>query len=114
MEQHAMDAEMQQCIQECLNCHATCLREAMNHCLEAGGAHVEPNHFRLMINCAAICQTSADFMLSGSPHHKLTCGVCAQVCAACADSCEEVGGMDECAQTCRQCAESCQHMAQMA
>ena len=106
-----MNQQMQQCIQECLSCHSTCLQEAMNHCLEMGGKHIEPNHFRLMINCAEICQTSANFMLSGSDLHKLTCGVCAQVCEACAQSCEQVGEMDECVQACRRCAQSCQQMA---
>jgi len=108
---HPINQQMQQCIDECLNCHRVCLHEAMNHCLEVGGKHLEPTHFRLMINCAEMCQTSANFMLSGSPYHKLTCGVCAQVCEACAQSCEQIGNMDECVQVCRSCAESCQEMS---
>jgi hypothetical protein len=102
---------MQRCIDECLRCHSVCLREAMNHCLEAGGKHVEPNHFRLMIACAEICQTSANFMLIGTDLHRRTCAVCAEVCEACARSCEQVGEMDECVQACRRCAESCREMA---
>jgi hypothetical protein len=105
---------MQQCIEECLNCHRACLSEAMTHCLEAGGQHTEPAHFRLMINCAEICQTSANFMLSGSPQHTKVCGVCAEVCDACAQSCESIPDMEMCAQTCRRCAESCRKMSQMA
>lgn len=108
---HAMSQEMQQCIQECLNCHRVCLQEAMNHCLEMGGKHTEANHFRLMINCAEICQTSANFLLSNSPLHKRTCAVCAEVCEACAQSCERVGDMAECVEACRRCAESCRRMA---
>ena len=108
--QHLSDT-MQDCIEKCLDCHAVCLREAMNHCLEAGGKHVEPRHFRLMITCAEICQTSANFMLSGSELHGATCGVCAQVCDACAESCEAVGDMEECVAACRACAESCREMA---
>lgn len=103
--------EMQNCIQNCLDCHRICLQEAMNHCLETGGKHLEPAHFRLMMDCAEICQTSANFMLHGSDHHKLTCGVCAQICEACAESCGQVGDMDECVQACRNCAESCRKMA---
>lgn len=108
---HLLGEEMQNCIEECLDCHRICLQEAMNHCLEKGGKHLEPTHFRLMMNCAEICQTSANFMLSGSQHHKLTCGVCAQICEACAQSCEQVGEMEECVRACRRCAESCQKMA---
>jgi hypothetical protein len=106
-----MSQEMQQCIRECLNCHEVCLYEAMNYCLEMGGTHTEPAHFRLMLNCAEICQTSANFMLSSSELHKLTCAVCAEVCEACAQSCKHVGNMEECAATCRQCADLCRHMA---
>lgn len=108
---NAPSAEMQKCIDDCIRCYQTCLQMAMNHCLEMGGKHVEPQHFRLMINCGEICRTAADFMLSSSPLHAQTCAVCAQVCQACAQSCEQVGDMDECVQACRQCAESCRKMA---
>jgi hypothetical protein len=64
-----------------------------------------------MINCAEICQTSANFMLSNSELHHLTCRVCAEVCQKCADSCSAIGDMDDCAAECRKCAESCRAMA---
>ena len=103
--------EMQQCIENCMNCHRVCYQTALNHCLETGGKHTEPAHFRLMMNCAEICQTSANFMLSGSDLHKFTCGVCAEVCSRCADDCERIGDMDDCVKACRTCAESCRRMA---
>jgi hypothetical protein len=83
----------------------------MNHCLEEGGEHVAPDHFRLMMNCAEMCQTSANFMLSGSALSAQVCRVCAELCDACAQSCEEIEGMEECARVCRECAESCRRMA---
>lgn len=107
---HSKDA-MQQCIDECLSCYRTCYGMAMTHCLETGGSHVEPEHFRLMMNCAEMCRTSAAFMLSDSKLHGLTCGVCAQICDACAQSCEQVGDMQACVDACRRCAESCRAMA---
>ena len=108
---HDISQEMQNCVDECLRCHSTCLSMAMNHCLEKGGQHVEPTHFRLMMACAEICQTSANFMLMGSDLHKRTCAVCAEVCEECARSCEQVGDMQECVDACRRCAESCRKMA---
>jgi hypothetical protein len=108
---HQMNQQMRQCIQECLQCYQTCKHEAMNHCLETGGKHVEPTHFRLMMNCAEICRTAADFMLGNSQLHARICAACAEVCDACAQSCEQVGDMDECVQACRRCAESCRQMA---
>ncbi|MDO9104443.1 MAG: four-helix bundle copper-binding protein [Methylovulum sp.] len=102
---------MQACIKACCHCHKVCLQTAMNHCLEAGGKHVEAEHFRLMMNCAEICQTSANFQLSSSHFHRQVCNVCAEICEACAIDCETVGGMDECVEACRACAESCRLMA---
>ena len=108
---HTTDPQMQACIDTCTKCHQTCLHEAMNHCLESGGEHVEPDHFRLMMNCAEMCQTSANFMLSGSAFASQICGACAEICEACAESCERIAGMEECARVCRECAESCRRMS---
>jgi hypothetical protein len=106
-------AEMQQCIQNCLDCHSVCL-STITHCLQMGGQHAEPHHIGLMMDCAEICQTSANFMLRDSRLHTLTCGVCAQVCEQCAQDCERFTddeSMQQCAQMCRQCAQSCRQMA---
>lgn len=104
-------SDMQACIEECLRCYQTCLGMAMNHCLPAGGEHVEPGHFKLMMACAEICRTSAHFMLIGTRHHKHTCAECAEICEECARSCEGLDGMEECVARCRACAESCRRMA---
>ena len=108
---HQISPEMRSCIDECLRCYQACLGTAMTHCLEQGGKHVEPGHFRLMMACAEICRTSAHFMLIGTPHHKHTCAECAEICEECAKSCEQVGDMPECVEACRRCAESCRRMA---
>lgn len=107
-------SEMQTCIDNCQKCHAVCLSHLSTHCLEAGGAHVEPNHFRLMLDCVQICATSADFMLRGSKHHAHICAECAEICEECAASCEAIGGMEECVAACRACAATCRAMAQAA
>ena len=99
------------CIDNCSRCSQTCYKTALNHCLEAGGKHVEPEHFTLMLNCAKICETSAYIQLSGSYFSGQICKLCAEICEACADSCEQIGGMDECVKACRTCAASCQKMA---
>jgi hypothetical protein len=109
--------EMERCIQECQSCHALCL-QTVRHCLQLGGEHATAAHIGLLLDCAEICQTSADFMLRGSRFHSRTCGVCAEVCEACAQDCERIGPNDQqmqaCAQACRRCAESCRRMASMA
>lgn len=110
-QQSSMNADMQKCIQSCQECHSICLQTAMTSCLEMGGDHVQPEHFRLMMDCAAICETSADFMLRQSSLHPSVCGVCAEVCDACAESCERIGGMENCVASCQSCAESCRRMS---
>jgi hypothetical protein len=106
--------EMQQCIDECLGCHSICL-QTVQHCLDLGGRHAEREHITLLLDCAEICETSANYMLRGSRLHGRTCAVCAEVCRACEDDCLRVGGNDEmmqqCAEACRRCAESCERMA---
>ena len=99
-----------QCVDDCLNCYRICHESAFNHCLETGGAHVEPEHFRLMADCAQICRASADFMLRRSAHYTAMCALCAEVCTACATSCEALKDMEECAKACRRCADSCTAM----
>ena len=106
--------DLQRCIVDCLECYTLCKQAAMMHCLERGGPHVRPEHFRLMDDCAEICRTAADFMLSGSRFSAKLCELCAEICDACARSCERLGGMDDCARACRGCAESCRAMTRPA
>jgi hypothetical protein len=109
-------SHMQQCIDDCTQCHDICL-ETVNHCLQMGGKHAEAGHIRLMLDCAEICQTSANFMLRRSEVHGRTCGVCAEVCRRCAEDCERFSDdeqMTACAEMCRRCSSSCEEMSRMA
>ena len=109
-----MTKEMEQCIENCLECHRIC-EETAAHCLQMGGKHAEASHIRLLRDCAQICLTSADFMSRHSEFHTDTCRVCAEICRRCAEDCERIGAddemMKECADMCRRCAESCTAMA---
>jgi hypothetical protein len=105
--------EIKECIENCMNCHCTCLG-TVTYCLEMGGRHAEASHIRLMLDCAEICQTSANFMIRGSDLHGRTCAVCAEVCERCAEDCGRMSDdeqMRACAEMCRRCAESCREMA---
>jgi hypothetical protein len=109
-----LSPELQRCIDECLHCYATC-EATTAHCLEQGGKHVESVHMRLLADCAAICRTSAGFMLRGSNLHHRVCALCAEICRSCAESCDRVDPNDQmmkdCAAQCRSCADSCDRMA---
>ena len=86
---YQIDQDMHQCIQNCLDCHSFCSNTVM-YCLQKGGMHAELAHIRLMLDCAEICQTSANFMLRGSELHTRTCGICAEICDRCAASCRQM------------------------
>jgi hypothetical protein len=127
---------MQECIQNCLTCHQVCL-ETFNYSLWLSGRYTESVHLRLLLDCAEICQTSANFMLRGSDLHRETCRACAVICENCATDCDRYAvpsegsgapmsrhsgpprvskeNVDEqmkyCAQIARQCAKSCREMA---
>lgn len=109
-----MPATIDQCIADCQTTHQLCL-ETVFYCLNRGGAHAGPDHIRMLLDCAAICATTADFMVRRSDFHTQTCRVCAAVCDACNRDCTQVDPndeqMNECARQCRQCADSCQQMA---
>ena len=110
---HTITNAMQECIDECLRCHSICL-EAVGHCLELGGKHAERNHITTLLDCAEICQTSANFMLRDSESHTRTCAVCAEICRKCEEECRRLGDdelMRRCADVCRECATSCERMA---
>ena len=105
--------DIRQCIDLCIECHRVCL-ETVSHCLKEGGKHAEATHIVLLMDCAQICATSADFMLRGSARHKATCRACAEICDACGRNCESMDDdaqMKRCADICRRCAESCRSMA---
>lgn len=102
--------DMQDCIDACANCHQACLQTALTHCLQVGGRHVEPEHFRLMMDCASICESCANLQLSGSPYAPRLCALCADICHACALSCLALDGMEECARACEACEHTCHKM----
>jgi hypothetical protein len=82
-----------------------------------GGEHASRSHITILLDCAAACAQSADFMLRGSDMHGRVCGVCAEACERCAEDCERLANGEQhmlhCAAICRQCAESCRMMATM-
>lgn len=111
----AMGADMKKCSEECISCATVCT-ETMHHCLHVGGKHAEAEHLTTLLDCADICQTSANFLLRGSSLHVETCRACAAACRACETSCRAMEGeeMKRCADACARCAESCERMASMA
>lgn len=112
----ALSAEMRRCLDECQSCEAICL-QTLSYCMEKGGNHADPHHVALLVDCAKICETSANFLARGSTQHAQACGACADICKACEESCEQWPDdavMKACADACRSCYESCRKMASAA
>lgn len=98
-------------IDQSLRCARECT-EMLFEALRLGGPDAEPEHIAMLANCAKICETSAQFMLSGSPLHVLTCGVCATICEKCAEDCEKrEGPYQACIDACLRCAAMCREMS---
>lgn len=113
MAAESMAGALEDCIQNCIECNRTCM-ETFTYCLHTGGDHANPDLIRLLLDCAQICQTSADFMIRESALHPRICGVCADICGLCATRCAEFKDdpeMELCAEVCRRCDDSCRHMA---
>ena len=107
-----LNDEMEVCLQNCRECQRTCM-ETASFCLQLGSEIASGPVIRLLLDCAEICQTSANFMLRNSDLHSITCGACAEICTRCATECERIDNaqMRACAEVCRRCAESCREMA---
>ncbi len=98
---------IEDCIRSAQHCHDVCLRSAMDHCLHAGEAHVEPEQYCLLMNCVDICQLTANFQTGRSRFSAQLCGLCAEICETAARSCAQIDGMAHCAQACADCAQAC-------
>ena len=107
---------MQICIQNCTECYQMC-SHLVDYCLKKGGKYSDPEHIKLLLDCARICNLSADFMIRHSDFHDSTCDVCAEVCTACAESCDSFSKDDRilkaCFDACIKCSDSCTEMAAM-
>lgn len=104
--------EVRECLRDTLDCYKSCT-ETLTKCLTISGKRVKAQHLNLLMDCARMCNTNADFILRNSPYHPQTCGITADICDECADTCDrfEEDFMKECASVCRRCSESCREVA---
>lgn len=93
-----------QCVISCQHTYAACLSSLTRY--------LQPEHTRLLLDCAESCHISANFLLRESPTAGDFCTVAARLCERCADECERVIGLEECAEVCRNCAELCRLMGE--
>jgi hypothetical protein len=108
-----LSVNMEEAIRNAMECFRI-TTNCMQHCLSLSEKHAEVKHITLLKECAELCQITASFLIVKSDFAHDVCGVCARVCEACADSCEEIDDRDAmmklCIHACRDCAESCRNM----
>ncbi len=109
----AFPGDVDKCIGLCSDCARICTETVM-YCLEQGGEHTSPTHIRLMLDCAAVCQLTADLMLRDSDFATqiaATCGVIAQQCAEDCARFTDDAQMQRRADACRAAAQACYGMS---
>lgn len=104
------------CIDACLTAHRLCLGTAATHGLGMGGQHASPRHMNLLLDCAAMCQSTADFAIRRSEMTGFVAGLCSHICKICGDECDEFAddSMRECAKACHHCARECLNLSKIA
>ena len=105
-------ADMARCIDDCTAMHQVALT-ASGHALRHGGGENTNHIIRVLSDCVEMSQTAANFMLRGSPNHRKTCRVNAEICREVADECAKFDDevMKQVGDTAARCAESCEAMA---
>lgn len=100
-------------VYETLDCYHVCT-ETIQHCIEMGGKHAEPKHLNLMMDCAQVCLTMANFIMRDSEYCRKLAPLCAEICEVCAASCASLGdeaGMQRCVDSCKTCAQTCKSIS---
>jgi len=85
----------------------------LNYCLDQGGKHTSIQLIRLLLDTAAMCQTTAESSRNETSLFRFSSSACAEICSLCALSCarfKDDAQMQTCADLCRRCAEACQNM----
>lgn len=91
--------------------------QTIQHCLKVGGKHADPEHVQILQDCADICETVARFAARRTPYKDEAACLCADICEACAESCEMFPAdpqMKACANQCLLCADACRDLVHAA
>ncbi|WP_285057358.1 four-helix bundle copper-binding protein [Pedobacter ginsengisoli] len=104
--------EWKSCIDSCLACAAVC-NYCASSCTKEEDIQMMAHCIDLDMQCASVCYTAAQLMSMGSPHAKVLCGICAEICDACGTECgkHNTSHCEECAEACLHCAQECRKMA---
>src|SRR3546814_20912787 len=64
---------LDECVDSCIASHRMCLETALYCTAQGAPAHIEATHIALLLDCAELCQTTANSMLRRPPQTALLC-----------------------------------------
>ena len=102
-----LEPETKTCVAALQACHATCLQFATFDCMQGNYPRVGPNQFRLMLDCAELCQTAANFLIRDSDHYLRVCREALVICEDLASDCRKFPGMEAILAACDECVSAC-------
>jgi hypothetical protein len=106
----ASDPALLACIEACGDCHRALRGFARDGARSGPGSPGERTMWRLMLDCAEVCEATATFLRAESVFIPQLAEACLHLCDECAAACEAgdpTAAMDACAAACRRCAEAC-------
>ncbi len=95
-------------VSNCKDCAKMC-EDMLAYCQKKGGKHAAAEHIKTMKDCIALCKACSDFEARGSSLAPKLHELCAEACAKCAKSCEDLNDkkLAACVEQCKKCATSC-------
>lgn len=107
-----MHDQYRTCVDACQSCAVEC-EHCASACLQEPDVSARVRCIQLLRDCADICVMAVRWMARGSSNINKICGLCADVCDACAAECARFkdAHCQRCADECRKCAAECRKMA---
>jgi hypothetical protein len=106
--------EIWECATLCMETQRVCL-SAVRYSLNKGGKYSTAHFVRLLLDTAAVCQTTAECCRSGSGFLTFSSSACAELANLCALSCMRFSGDDylkSVVEVCKRCATTMTHLTQ--
>lgn len=106
----AVDAVLRDCIEACGDCLRVLRSYARNGARAGPGSRRERAMWRLMLDCAEVCEATANLLRADLACPPQRIEACRKLCAECAAACDATapsGPIGACAAACRRCAQAC-------
>jgi len=104
--------QMWDCATKCMEAQSACIA-TLNYCLDQGGKYSSIQLIRLLLDTAAVCQTTAESSRNETTLFRFSSSACAEICGLCSLGCARFPDdtqMQLCAELCTRCAECCQNV----